>query len=112
MLDFLNWNQYFPGFVCRCAKEAEKMGYDLFGVQNYGKEFIVMFFIKRSYFVLNRLLGGTLPIDKALSFLSNQNARKKYYLILVVSRFILLLNKLANCADSYNEPPHHFFPIS
>ncbi|XP_068717099.1 uncharacterized protein [Montipora capricornis] len=36
-IDYLNWNQYFPGFVCRCAQKAEKMGYDLFGVQYYGE---------------------------------------------------------------------------
>lgn len=36
-IDWMNWNQYFPGFVCRCAQKAQEWGYDLFGVQFYGE---------------------------------------------------------------------------
>lgn len=36
-IDWFNWNNYFTGFACRCAQKAKEMGYDLFGLQNYGE---------------------------------------------------------------------------
>jgi len=36
-IDWFNWNEYFPGFACRCAKKAKELGYDLFGLQFYGE---------------------------------------------------------------------------
>ena len=37
LIDWVNWENYLPGFICRCAKKAKELGYDLFGVQFYGK---------------------------------------------------------------------------
>ena len=37
MEGWVNWENYLPGFICRCAKKAKELGYDLFGVQFYGK---------------------------------------------------------------------------
>ena len=37
MIDWNDWENYLPGFVCRCAKKAKDLGYDLFGVQFFGK---------------------------------------------------------------------------
>lgn len=37
-IDLYRWNAYMPGFVCRCAKKAKDLGYDVFGVQSYGKK--------------------------------------------------------------------------
>lgn len=36
-IDWFNWNEYYPGFACRCAQKAKQLGYDLFGLQFYGK---------------------------------------------------------------------------
>jgi len=36
-IDWFNWNEYFPGFACRCAKKAVEKGYDLIGLQFYGE---------------------------------------------------------------------------
>lgn len=36
-IDWGNWNNYYPGFACRCAEKAKEKGYDLFGVQFYGE---------------------------------------------------------------------------
>lgn len=36
-IDWLNWNDYFPGFICRCAEKAKQLGFDLIGVQFYGE---------------------------------------------------------------------------
>ena len=36
-IDWFNWNEYYPGFACRCARKAKHLGYDLFGLQFYGK---------------------------------------------------------------------------
>lgn len=36
-IDWYNWNEYYPGFACRCAEKAKAQGYDLFGVQFYGE---------------------------------------------------------------------------
>ncbi|XP_078346505.1 uncharacterized protein LOC144631811 [Oculina patagonica] len=36
-IDWFNWNVYMPGFVCRCAKKAKELGYDVFGVQFYAE---------------------------------------------------------------------------
>ena len=38
MIDWFNWNEYFPGFICRCAEKAKLAGYDLIGVQFFGKK--------------------------------------------------------------------------
>lgn len=37
MIDWFNWNEYFPGFICRCAEKAKLAGYDLIGVQFFGE---------------------------------------------------------------------------
>ncbi|XP_022782392.1 uncharacterized protein LOC111323329 isoform X2 [Stylophora pistillata] len=36
-IDWNDWENYLPGFVCRCAKKAKDLGYDLFGVQHFGE---------------------------------------------------------------------------
>ncbi|KAM7448396.1 hypothetical protein ABFA07_003559 [Porites harrisoni] len=36
-IDWFNWNIYMPGFVCRCAKKAKQLGYDVIGLQHYGE---------------------------------------------------------------------------
>lgn len=36
-IDWFNWNEYFPGFACRCAEKAKQLGYNLFGLQFYGE---------------------------------------------------------------------------
>ena len=38
MIDWFNWNEYFPGFICRCAEKAKLAGYDLIGAQFFGKK--------------------------------------------------------------------------
>ena len=35
-IDWGDWINYFPDFVCRCAKQAKSQGYKFFGVQFYG----------------------------------------------------------------------------
>lgn len=37
-IDWFNWNIYMPGFVCRCAKKAKQLGYDVIGLQHYGQQ--------------------------------------------------------------------------
>ncbi|XP_073246804.1 uncharacterized protein [Porites lutea] len=37
LIDWVNWGNYLPGFICRCAQKAKELGYDLFGVQFYGE---------------------------------------------------------------------------
>lgn len=37
MIDWVNWENYLPRFICRCAQKAKELGYDLFGVQFYGE---------------------------------------------------------------------------
>lgn len=37
-IDWFNWNIYMPGFVCRCAKKAKELGYDVIGLQHYGQQ--------------------------------------------------------------------------
>lgn len=36
-INWNHWENYLPGFICRCAKKAKELGYDLFGVQFFGK---------------------------------------------------------------------------
>ena len=36
-IDWDNWSTYYPGFACRCAQKAKELGYDIFGLQYYGK---------------------------------------------------------------------------
>ena len=36
-IDWDNWNTYYPGFACRCGQKAKELGYDVFGLQYYGK---------------------------------------------------------------------------
>ena len=36
-IDWNNWNEYLPQFICRCSKKAQLLGYDVFGIQHYGK---------------------------------------------------------------------------
>lgn len=36
-IDWLDWNNYFVGFICRCAEKAQHLGYDLIGAQFYGE---------------------------------------------------------------------------
>jgi len=35
-IELNNWNEYYPGFACRCAQKAKELGHDLFGLQYYG----------------------------------------------------------------------------
>jgi len=37
MINWNDWENYLPGFICRCAKKAKEHGYDLFGVQFFGE---------------------------------------------------------------------------
>lgn len=39
MINWHDWENYLPGFICRCANKAKEHGYDLFGVQFFGKLF-------------------------------------------------------------------------
>lgn len=32
-----NWDAYFPDLICRCAEKAKAKGYNVFGIQHYGK---------------------------------------------------------------------------
>ena len=36
-IDWKNWNEYLPDLVCRCAKKTRDKGYNVFGLQFYGK---------------------------------------------------------------------------
>ncbi|XP_058946050.2 uncharacterized protein [Pocillopora verrucosa] len=36
-IDWNDWENYLPGFICRCAKKAKDLGYDLFGMQHFGE---------------------------------------------------------------------------
>ncbi|XP_031551276.1 uncharacterized protein LOC116288606 [Actinia tenebrosa] len=36
-IDWHNWDKYLAAFSCRCARKAQELGYDLFGVQFYGE---------------------------------------------------------------------------
>lgn len=38
-IEWTNWQNYLPEFICRCANEAKLLGFDVFGIQFYGKEF-------------------------------------------------------------------------
>ncbi|KAL9955066.1 hypothetical protein ACROYT_G036341 [Oculina patagonica] len=35
--DWANWHDYLPQFICRCAKKAKLLGYDVFGIEYYGE---------------------------------------------------------------------------
>lgn len=37
LIDWSNWHEYLPQFICRCAKKAKLLGYDVFGIEYYGK---------------------------------------------------------------------------
>ncbi|XP_048584945.1 uncharacterized protein LOC5514578 [Nematostella vectensis] len=36
-IEWYNWNNWLPGFACRCAAKAKELGYDVFGVQFWGE---------------------------------------------------------------------------
>lgn len=36
-VDWKNWNEYLHDLVCRCAKKTRDKGYNVFGLQFYGK---------------------------------------------------------------------------
>ena len=36
-IQWKNWDNYLPDFICRCAKKAAKNNYKIIGVQYYGK---------------------------------------------------------------------------
>lgn len=44
-IEWFNWNVYMPGFVCRCARKAKELGYDVFGIQFYGENEILHWFV-------------------------------------------------------------------
>ena len=37
MINWHDWENYLPAFICRCANRAKEHGYDLIGVQFFGK---------------------------------------------------------------------------
>jgi len=37
MIDWVNWNTYYPEFICRCAAAAKKLNYRFFSTQFYGE---------------------------------------------------------------------------
>lgn len=37
MINWHDWENYLPAFICRCANRAKEHGYDLFGVQFFGE---------------------------------------------------------------------------
>ena len=39
-IDWENWYEHLPDFVCRCAKRALEKGWRLFGIQFWGKNYI------------------------------------------------------------------------
>lgn len=45
LIDWENWFEHLPDFVCRCAKKALEKGWRLFGIQFWG-ETIFFFFTK------------------------------------------------------------------
>ncbi len=47
-VDFDNWDQYLPSLVCRCAKEADKRGYRVFGLQLFGRVLLLNHFFHDS----------------------------------------------------------------
>ncbi|KAL9957679.1 hypothetical protein ACROYT_G034603 [Oculina patagonica] len=36
-IEWMDWNNYMPGFACRCAKIVKAKGYTVFGLQFYGE---------------------------------------------------------------------------
>ena len=36
-VDWTDWENYLPEFICRCGRKAKELGFDLFAVQFYGK---------------------------------------------------------------------------
>ena len=34
--DFKDWNEYFTGLICRCARKIKEKGYRTFGINNKG----------------------------------------------------------------------------
>ncbi|KAJ7390935.1 Ankyrin repeat and SAM domain-containing protein 6 [Desmophyllum pertusum] len=36
-VNWADWENWLPGFICRCAKKAKELGYDVIGVQFYGE---------------------------------------------------------------------------
>ncbi|XP_031569120.1 uncharacterized protein LOC116303679 [Actinia tenebrosa] len=36
-IDWINWNSYMPGFICRCAMLARKYGYTVFSIQFFAE---------------------------------------------------------------------------
>ena len=40
LIDWENWYEHLPDFVCRCAKRALEKGWRLFGIQFWGENYI------------------------------------------------------------------------
>ena len=37
LIKWKNWNTYFPGLICRCAKKAKSLKHDIFSIQYYAE---------------------------------------------------------------------------
>ena len=44
-IDWMDWNNYMPGFACRCAKIVKARGWTVFGLQFYGKSIFQRYII-------------------------------------------------------------------
>ena len=38
-IEWITWHDYMPKFICRCAQKAKLLGFDVFGIEFYGKKF-------------------------------------------------------------------------
>lgn len=57
LIDWENWYEHLPDFVCRCAKRALEKGWRLFGIQFWGENYIITAVYrtaKNFYFTLGR----------------------------------------------------------
>jgi len=39
LINWEDWYEHLPDFVCRCAQKAQEKGWKIFGIQFWGKYF-------------------------------------------------------------------------
>ena len=61
------WDVYFPKLICRCAAKAKAKGYNVFGIQHYGRQLLLQPLSADNYKIFE--------ISFHLIFLSGQNVK-------------------------------------
>lgn len=64
------WDLYLSDLVCRCAEQAKAKGYNVFGVQHYGKYPCTLSYRRHFWPYISNWICGNVPAIKSL-FLCN-----------------------------------------